>query len=211
MTLASGSLHPVTEIPDSPIVAPRGGPPSTTDRIRNALALVRALRLRFVRNLTIGAGAEIRGVLQLSILGTATIANAFGADGRHLPARISVGKTATLNIGDNLYMNSGATITAWHEIRIGNNVMMAPASTIMDDNRHEVEPGSPLSDGPTVIEDNVWLGRNVVVLPGVTIGAGSVIAANSVVAKNIPSSVLAGGSPAKVIRPLDIPAGWRRT
>ncbi|PLX05618.1 MAG: acyltransferase, partial [Marinilabiliales bacterium] len=51
-----------------------------------------------------------------------------------------------------------------------------------------------------IIEDNVWLGVNVVVLPGVRIGKGSVISANSVVHKDIPPMVLAGGNPIQIIK-----------
>lgn len=53
---------------------------------------------------------------------------------------------------------------------------------------------------PVVISDNVWIGANVVVLPGVTIGKGSVISANSVVTKDIPQMVVAGGNPAVILK-----------
>lgn len=51
-----------------------------------------------------------------------------------------------------------------------------------------------------IIEDNVWLGTGVIVLPGVRIGNGSIIAANSVVNKNVPPMVIAGGNPLKIIK-----------
>jgi len=93
---------------------------------------------------------------------------------------------------------------------IGNNVLMAPFASIIDDDRHEVEPGSVQYKGPTVVGNHVWLGRNVLVLPGVTIGDNSVIGANSVVTKSIPPDSFAAGSPARVLRKLDIPEGWLR-
>ena len=67
--------------------------------------------------------------------------------------------------------------------------MIAPNVTIIDDNRHELEPGAPLSNGPIVIGDNVWMAANVTILPGVTIGSGSVIAGNSVVTPGHPAEL----------------------
>jgi maltose O-acetyltransferase len=78
-------------------------------------------------------------------------------------------------------------------LKIGNNVRMAPFSSIIDDDRYELVPGRALYNGPTIVGDNVWLGRNVVVLPGVKIGSGLVIGANSVVTKDIPRSSFAAG------------------
>jgi maltose O-acetyltransferase len=80
--------------------------------------------------------------------------------------------------------------------------------TIIDDNRHELEPGAPLCNGPITIGDNVWIASNVTVLSGVTIGPGSVIAAHSVVTRDIPPNSLAGGGPARVIKSLNVPDGW---
>ncbi|MNY78908.1 Galactoside O-acetyltransferase [compost metagenome] len=56
------------------------------------------------------------------------------------------------------------------------------------------------SKGPVIIEDNVWLGEGVVVLPGVTIGENSIVGANAVVTKSIPKNCVAGGNPARIIR-----------
>nr|WP_302897283.1 DapH/DapD/GlmU-related protein [Mesorhizobium sp. LMG 17147] len=61
----------------------------------------------------------------------------------------------------------------------------------------------PCSTAPIIIEDDVWLGEGVTILKGVTIGARSVIAAGSVVTKNIGSDTLAGGMPARPIRPVN--------
>ena len=77
----------------------------------------------------------------------------------------------------------------------------------MDDSGHELcleEPEQRLETTgiakPVVIEDGVWIGAHCIILPGVRIGHGSVIAAGSVVVKNIPAGCLAAGNPAKVIR-----------
>ena len=55
---------------------------------------------------------------------------------------------------------------------------------------------------PIVLQDSVWIGGNTVILPGVTVGQGSVIAAGSVVTRDVPPGVIAGGNPCRVLRPL---------
>ena len=59
-----------------------------------------------------------------------------------------------------------------------------------------------ISNGPVIIEDNVWIGEGSMIMPNVTIGKGSIIAANSVITKDIPSYCMAAGSPAKIIKTL---------
>ena len=132
------------------------------------------------------------------------------AEGLVVAIKISVAKTATLSIGDYVYMNAGTSIEAWRDVQIGDNVLMAPFASIIDDDRHEVEPGAVLYKGPTIVGNNVWLGRNVAVMPGVTVGDESVIGVNSVVTRDIPPNSFAAGSPARVIRKLEIPGGWVR-
>jgi maltose O-acetyltransferase len=151
---------------------------------------------------------NIRGKVKFHIRGEAVFGDRFTALGDPSAVRISVEDGARLTIGDHVAMNCGVSLDVWHEVRIGSNVMIAPNVTIMDDNRHEVEPGTPLYNGPTIIGDNVWLAGNVTILPGVTIGQGSVIAGHSVVSRDIPPNCFAAGSPAKVIKTLNIPDGW---
>jgi len=118
----------------------------------------------------------------------------------------SATKGATLQIGDGCGF-SGTVIAAQQQITLGNGVMCGANVTITDADRHPLDAlarlrGEPGSCAPVVIGDQVWLGMNVVVLKGVTIGAGSVIAANSVVVSDIPPGCLAGGQPATVLRML---------
>jgi serine acetyltransferase len=96
---------------------------------------------------------------------------------------------------------SGTVIGAFKSITLGNNVRCGANTLITDSDWHDDDPraGEPKE---VVIEDNVWLGVNVVVLKGVTIGKNSVIGANSVVTKSIPENVIAAGNPCKVIRSL---------
>ena len=105
---------------------------------------------------------------------------------------------AKLQIGNNCGF-SGTVIGAFKSIRIGNNVKCGANTLITDSDWHldDFRSGECLDIN---IEDNVWLGINVVVLKGVTIGENSLIGANSVVTKNIPKNVIAAGNPCKVIK-----------
>lgn len=92
-----------------------------------------------------------------------------------------------------------ARITIGDDVQIGPNVQLLTAT-------HPLEPG-PRRDKweaaePIVIGDNVWLGGGVIVCPGVTIGADTVVGAGSVVTRDLPPRVVAVGSPARVIREL---------
>lgn len=92
-----------------------------------------------------------------------------------------------------------ATVTVGDDVQIGPNVQLLTAT-------HPLEP-NPRKDKweaaePIVIGDNVWLGGGVIVCPGVTIGADTVVGAGSVVIRDLPSGVIAAGSPARVIREL---------
>lgn len=112
---------------------------------------------------------------------------------------------ARVSIGNNCGF-SGTVIAAAESISIGSNVICGANVTITDTDWHHVDPtkrrDESTSTAPIVVEDNVWLCMNVTVLKGVTIGFGSVIAANSVVTKSIPDSVIAAGQPAKVVKKL---------
>jgi acetyltransferase-like isoleucine patch superfamily enzyme len=168
------------------------------------------LRARMSGATSFGPRAVIRGKARFYFNGTVTIGARFQADGFIMPVSIFVAPGATLSIGTDHYMNGGSSIEVWHDVRIGSHCLFGPFASIIDDNRHEVEPGAILHKGPTILGDNVWLGRGAAVLPGVTIGDGSVIGANSVVTGDIPPGVFAAGAPARVIRKLELPDGWVR-
>lgn len=97
---------------------------------------------------------------------------------------------------------SGTVIGAALRIELGREVRCGANTTITDTDWHETDPRSGMP-APVVIEDNVWLGLNVTVLKGVRIGRNSVIAAGSIVTRDIPSNVVAGGIPARVLKPLE--------
>jgi maltose O-acetyltransferase len=107
--------------------------------------------------------------------------------------------------GDGLYMNFGCVILDCNTVHIGNNVLLAPYVQIYTAH-HPVDPETRLSGkelaSPISIGDNVWIGGNAIICPGVTIGDNTTIGAGSVVTKNIPANVVAVGNPCRVIRKL---------
>ena len=108
-------------------------------------------------------------------------------------------------IGARTFVNWGATFLDVATITIGDDVQIGPNVQLLTAT-HPLEPG-PRRDKweaaePIVIGDNVWLGGGVIVCPGVTIGADTVVGAGSVVTRDLPAGVVAVGSPAKVIREL---------
>lgn len=105
-------------------------------------------------------------------------------------------------IGKNFYANTGCTFQDTAEIRIGNNVMLGPNVNIYTRRNkiHNTDNDAQPSVYPVTIGNDVWMGGNVTVFPGVIIGDNAFILAGSVVTKNIPANVVASGNPAKVIK-----------
>jgi acetyltransferase-like isoleucine patch superfamily enzyme len=98
------------------------------------------------------------------------------------------------------YSNSNLRLTCFREIKIGNAVAISHDVTIMDSDAHYFTGEKERFIAPIEIGDNVWIGTKSIILKGVHIGEGSVIAAGSVVTKDVPPHCLAGGVPARVIR-----------
>ena len=113
--------------------------------------------------------------------------------------------SGVIRIGRRAYISRGVTLGAVGLVEIGDFALIGPGCYITDSNHVFSDPEVPvpdqgvLSNGPTIIEDNVWLGANVVVTSGVRIGRRCVIGANSVVTHDIPEFTIAAGSPARAI------------
>jgi acetyltransferase-like isoleucine patch superfamily enzyme len=114
-----------------------------------------------------------------------------------------------IRIGDRVFVNCGTVLISVLEITLGDDVALANEVYIMDSNSHGVE-GRPHVEAPVVIGNGTWVGARAMVLPGVTIGKRVVVAAGSVVTRDVPDDVLVAGNPARVVRPLDYPAGCKR-
>lgn len=124
--------------------------------------------------------------------------------------RIRIGKKGKLSIGNNCGFN-GVLIHATNSISIGNYVIVGGGTRIYDTNYHDLDwkgrrnpkQGEGTKTAPVIIEDDVFIGTNCIIGKGVTIGARSIIAAGSVVVKDIPADCIAGGNPCKLIRSLN--------
>lgn len=150
----------------------------------------------FEYNLTPPSKPERRRALLVEILGSV------GERTVLLPP-FHAGFGSNVHIGDDFFGNVNLTFVDDVEIRIGDGVMIAPSVTLTTTG-HPVHPARRADFGrfsePIVIEDKVWIGSNVVVLPGVRIGYGSVIGAGSVVSRSIPPMAVALGTPCRVVR-----------
>ncbi|MBD8069106.1 sugar O-acetyltransferase [Bacillus sp. PS06] len=107
-----------------------------------------------------------------------------------------------IHVGDNFYAGYNCTILDMAEVRIGDNCMIGPNVGLYTAG-HSIEPKGRNKSGyaiPINIGNDVWIGGSCVILPGVTIGDNSIIAAGSVVTKDVPSNVIVAGNPAKMIK-----------
>lgn len=133
------------------------------------------------------------------------IKSMFGKTGRTIhvepPFHCDYGKN--IEVGENFYANFNCTILDVGKVTIGNNVMFAPNVSIYTAG-HPLHPDSRNSGYEYGIEitigDNVWLGGNVIVVPGVKIGNNVVVGAGSVVTKDLADNVIAAGNPCREIR-----------
>lgn len=151
--------------------------------------------------------------------------------GSAAPERLTVGsgsifqgRIAADRSQSKIYVGSGSFIgnsllVSAERISIGNNVLISWGCTLSDHNSHSINIHERKKDvtlwmegkkdwthvkiAPLTIEDDVWIGFNSIILKGVTIGRGAVVAAGSLVIKDVPPFTLVGGNPAKVIRKLD--------
>lgn len=117
---------------------------------------------------------------------------------------VSPEQPAVFEMGDHCNIGDRAEIHVAERITLGNNVIISWDCVLMDHDYHCLE-GAQERIRPVVIEDDVWIGCRVIVLPGVRIGRGSVVGAGSVVTKDIPPGVLVAGNPAREIRAI---TGW---
>jgi len=127
------------------------------------------------------------------------------ARGAELYISSDISNQATITIGERCYIGQYSNLGAYCPITIGNDTMIGPFCHIVSGNHRFDRRDISMSQqghsvAPVVIDEDVWLGTHVVVLPGVTIGKGAIVAAGAVVNKDIPSYEVWGGVPAKFLK-----------
>ncbi len=127
--------------------------------------------------------------------------------------------SSEIRIGNRTFIGGNSTLIASQKIEIGNNVLVAWGCTFMDHNAHSLNWNERKDDvlnwftktpvwknvisKPIVIKDHAWIGFNSIILKGVTIGEGAIVAAGSVVIKDVEPFTLVGGNPAQKIKDLE--------
>ena len=164
---------------------------------------INSLKKRSI-NLRLGIGVEIRGITRLTVgenvnIDSKCLIHCGGMEWSNYGGKII--------IGDNSYIGPYCVLVGAGEIEIGNNVLISPHVTITS-HQHSYQDADKLFREQrvlfekVVIKDNVWIGSNAVILPGIKLGSNSIIAAGAVVIKDVPANSLVGGVPAKHIKKL---------
>lgn len=115
-------------------------------------------------------------------------------------------ENSVISFGRNVNINNSFSVISEKKIVIKNNVLIGFNCVITDSNFHDLKPDNRKTTDPNpeavTIEDNVFIGNNVTILKGVTIGENTVVAAGAIVTKSFPKDVVIGGAPAKIISEL---------
>ena len=202
--------HEARDVVERPGVAPEPIPPAR--RVPSALRVAREelanlhIRMAIVRLLLaplpddVGQRTRTR-VLRLAGFqvghGTVFSGTPHITGPRRLQRRLAIGQRCYINVGCRFDLNE--RIDIGDEVAIGHDVLFLTAS-------HKVGPafrrGGPLVAKPIAVGDGAWLGARCVILPGVTVGAGAIVAAGAVVTSDVAPNTVVGGVPAKVISTL---------
>ncbi len=155
----------------------------------------------------VGHLPRVYGRPRITNLGAIVIGDKFRLFSTTVPSEMVAHANGRIEIGNGVFVNYGASLSAHKRIRIGDGCQLGSYACLMDNDYHSVEDRTQAGESkPIILGRNVWLGVRVIVLKGVTIGDNAVIGAGSVVTHDIPANTVAGGVPAKVIRTFEAPA-----
>ena len=148
-----------------------------------------------------GEGQIIFGdTISFGVLNSPHLHNSYG----YIEARA---KNSLITFGNNININNGFSIISEYKITIDDNVLIGYNCSISDSDFHNLEIDKRDETDPkpqeVIIGKNVFIGNNVTVLKGVSLGENSVVATGAIVTKSFPANVVIGGCPAKIIRHLN--------
>ena len=162
---------------------------------------VLAARVYLRRCTRVGALTRLAGRPRVFNQGSILIGERVLIHSTTVPIELAAVSGGSIEIGDRSFLNYGVSISAFELVRIGQRCLLGTYVNILDNNWHDVvERWRTPPSRPVIIEDNVWLGNRVIVLPGVTIGHDAVVGAGAVVVKDIPPRSVAVGNPARVVK-----------
>ena len=151
-----------------------------------------------------GVGVSLRGRPRVDGPGRIRLGDGVRIWSHLSPTHLSSGPGAELTIGGGTFVNTGVTISARGSVCIGERCQIAPGVVIMDNDFHGVDDrDGGAKCAPVTIGNDVWLATRSMVLRGVHIGDGAVVAAGAVVTRDVPPRTLVGGVPARVLRNLN--------
>ena len=163
----------------------------------------RGLRLRGIPNIW----QSRRGSIEIGDSFTAVSKQQYNSIGLIQPVVIkALGPNSRITIGDNVGM-SGVTLSARASITIGDDVLLGSGVLITDNDAHPINPEdrndpSKTLIAPVSIGDQVFIGARAIILKGVSVGCGSVVAAGSVVSRDVPTKTVVAGNPAREVKKL---------
>jgi len=147
-------------------------------------------------------GIRVTGRVVIENHAGLTIGKRVRIHGRTVPVEI-VAWDGPISIGDGTFINYGASISAHASVTIGRNCLIGNYALIMDGDYHDLHDRAlPGACSPIVIEDDVWIGARAIILKGVHIGQGAVVAAGALVTSDVPARTVVGNAPAQVLRKL---------
>jgi acetyltransferase-like isoleucine patch superfamily enzyme len=152
----------------------------------------------------IGRKCRIAGKPFINGLGKITAGDNLIIESLIDPVEIFADEKAEINIGNNVYINKGVVISARQRIDIGDSTKIGGRTLLMDTDYHGID-GNCARTSPIHIGSHVWICWGEIILKGVTIGNNSMVAAGSVVTRDVPPDTLVAGNPSKVIRST---TGW---
>jgi acetyltransferase-like isoleucine patch superfamily enzyme len=160
-------------------------------------------QLRLLGKAKVPLSVRVRGRVTLSGSGEVVLREGVSLNGTVVPIELVTYDSGRIEIGAHTFINYGSSIAARASVKIGSHCHLGHYMFVMDNNQHDAVRHWELPpSAPVVIEDNVWIGSKVVILPGVRIGCRAVIGAGSIVTKDVPPRCVAAGNPARVLRHL---------